>query len=179
VASVVAENGHGPSVEVATVGNEGFVGTPLLLGTDRSPAAAFCQVPGHGHRMSAAAFQREVRRSGDLSAIAHRYVQALMTLYAQSVACNRLHSIDQRAARWLLMTHDRVMADTFPLTQEFLSQMLGVRRAGVNVAANLLAEAGAISYSRGVITIVNRRALEKAACECYRVIRHEFDRLVG
>ena len=179
VISVVAEDDHGGSVEVATVGNEGFVGTPLLLGTDRSPASAFCQVPGHGHRLSAAAFREEVARNGDLSDIAHRYVQALMNLYAQSVACNRLHSIEKRAARWLLMTHDRVAADSFPLTQEFLAQMLGVRRAGVNVAAGILQQAGVISYSRGVITVVNRRGLEKAACECYEVIRREFQRLVG
>jgi CRP-like cAMP-binding protein len=179
VASVVMNDDHGNAVEVATVGNEGFVGTPLLLGTNRSPAAAFCQVPGHGHRMTANAFLSELRKNDEFSAITHRYVQALMNLYAQSAACNRLHTIEKRAARWLLMTHDRVAADTFPLTQEFLAQMLGVRRAGVNVAAGILQQAGAISYSRGIITVVNRRALEKASCLCYSVIRREFDRLIG
>jgi CRP-like cAMP-binding protein len=178
VCSVVMTAGQS-TVEVATVGREGFVGTPLLLGSDRTPATAFCQVPGEARRMPAAAFKREVKRNGALTVMLYRYIEVVMIQMAQAAACNRIHTIEKRAARWLLMTHDRVTADTFPLTQEFLAQMLGVRRAGVNVAMGILQKAGLVEYARGVVTIVDRAGLEQASCECYRVIRKETDRLVG
>src|SRR5262249_10911292 len=115
----------------------------------------------------------------ELSSRLYRYVGALIVQMAQSAACNRLHTIEKRAARWLLMTHDRVTADTFPLTQDFLAHMLGVRRAGVNVAAGILQRTGLIRYNRGIVTIVDRAGLEKASCGCYGIIRQEFDRLPG
>jgi len=178
VVSLVTAEVNGGSVELATIGNEGFVGTPLLLGTDRIPAVALCQIAGSALRMRAAAFLREVKRSEEFSLLLHRYVQMLIIQIAQSAACNRLHTVEKRAARWLLMTHDRVSSDTFALTQEFLSQMLGVRRAGVNVAAGILQRQGVIRYTRGVITVLDRRGLEKASCECYRIVRREFDRFI-
>ena len=114
-----------------------------------------------------------------LVALLHRYVQSLMLLMAQSSACNRLHPIQHRCARWLLMTHDRVGIDQFPLTQEFLSQMLGVRRAAVSEVASALRKAGLIRYSRGKITVTDRKGLEAASCECYLVVKEEYDRLLG
>lgn len=166
-------------IEVATIGNEGFVGVPVLLGVESAPEHVFCQVPGAALRMPARAFAEALQASPELSRVMLRYTQALITLIAQSSACNRLHNVEERAARWLLMTHDRVHADEFPLTQEFLAQMLGVRRQAVNVAAGILNRAGLISYVRGVIRILDRKGLEGAACECYASIQQEFARLVG
>ena len=129
--------------------------------------------------MEVRAFGEAFRRPGPLQTLLRRYTLALFNQVAQSAACNRLHSIEERCARWLLMTHDRVTGDQFELTQEFLSQMLGVRRSSVTVAAGMLQKAGLIQYSRGKIAIVDRPGLEAASCECYGVIRSEFDRLVG
>lgn len=167
----------GAAVEFATVGCEGMVGLPLFLGRETMPSRALCQVEGQSQRLPAAAFRETVRRSEPLAALLRRYTQALMIQVAQSVACNRLHSIDERCARWLLMTHDRVGADQFALTQEFLAQMLGVRRPSVSTVASRLQRAGLIRYRRGRITVVDRKGLEAAACECYRIVRAEFDRL--
>jgi CRP-like cAMP-binding protein len=128
--------------------------------------------------MRAAAFSALANQGGVLQGLLQRYTQALFSQIAQSSACNRLHTIDQRCARWLLQTHDRVSSDEFPLTQEFLAQMLGVQRSSVNGAAGALQERGVIRYSRGVITILDREGLEAAACECYRVIAGEFARLI-
>ena len=166
-------------IEVATVGNEGFVGVPIFLGATSMPGQAFCQVPGEAFRMEVGAFQRASESVGELREVLRRYVQGLFNQIAQSAACNRVHSIDERCARWLLMTHDRVGADTFPLTQEFLAQMLGVRRTGVSAAASILQKAGYVRYSRGVMTITDRAGLASAACECYRVVQDEYDRLLG
>jgi CRP-like cAMP-binding protein len=179
VASLVTTMEDGVVVEVATVGNEGLVGLPVFLGTDVSPLTAFVQVPGAAVRMPAAALEEEARSGGALSEILRRYTQAFLVQLARSSACNRRHSTEERCARWLLMTHDRVGADEFPLTQEFLSQMLGVRRAAVSVAAGLLQKAGLISYRWGRITVLDRGGLENTACECYRIIRNEYDRLLG
>jgi CRP-like cAMP-binding protein len=173
----VMEDGEG--VEVATIGNEGVIGLPLFLGVDRTSGQAFVQVPGDCLRMTAAAFKEEIKRKGRLTQTLQLYTQALMVQISQGMACNGIHSMRQRCARWLLMTHDRVAAETFPLSQEFLALMLGVRRAGVNKVATELKQAGLIQYSRGVIRILNRKELEAASCECYHVIKKEFDRLLG
>lgn len=178
VVSILSVMPDGSAVEVATVGREGMVGLPAVLGVEKGQALAFVQVPGHGLRVEAQAFREHVQRSGATRNVLDRYTQALFTQVSQGAACNRLHSIDERCARWLLMTHDRVGADRFPLTQQFLAQMLGVRRAGVSEVASQLQREGLLTYQRGVIRIVDRAGLEAAACECYRIIRSEFDRLV-
>ena len=179
VTSVISIMEDGVGVEVATVGNEGMVGLPLFLGAATTPLQAFCQVPGAAARLKADVFRDEIDRGSPLHGLLQRYTQALLNQIAQSAACNRVHSIDQRCARWLLMTHDRVRADQFLLTQEFLAQMLGVRRASVNTAAGMLQKAGFIRYTRGRITVTDRPGLESASCECYRIIKEDFDRLLG
>lgn len=179
VASLMTPMNDGPAVELATVGAEGMVGMPVFLGDDRMPSRAFMQVPGHGARMEANAFRTFVRGSGALNRVLLRYALALMTQMAQNAACNRTHSVEERCTRWLLMTQDRVRSPTFDLTQEFMAQMLGVRRPTVSIAAGILAQAGLISYVRGKITILDRSGLETACCECYRIITNEFERLLG
>lgn len=178
VVSLVAASADGTLIEVATIGNEGMVGLAAFLGAGAAPLTAFTQVPGEALRMNAAALQEEVHNGGALNDALRLYTQALLNQVAQSAGCNRMHSMEERCARWLLMTHDRCTADEFPLTQEFLAQMLGVRRASVTVAAGMLQKAGLISYQRGRIKVINRPALEQAACECYEVIRQEYDRLL-
>jgi CRP-like cAMP-binding protein len=179
VFSLVTIMEDGVGVEVATIGNEGVVGLPLFLGVDRTSGKAFTQVPGDFLRMTAEAFRKEIRRKGPLTQTLQLYTQALMVQISQGMACNGVHSIKQRCARWLLMTQDRVAAETFPLPQEFLALMLGVRRAGVNKVATELKKAGLIRYSRGVIHILNRKELENISCECYQVVNREFGRLLG
>jgi CRP-like cAMP-binding protein len=178
VTSLVSALEDGSIIEVATVGNEGMVGLAAFLGTATLPLTAFVQVPGEALRLSVAALAEETRGGGPLNDALRLYTQALLNQIAQSAACNRIHAIEERCARWLLMTHDRVTADEFPLTQEFLSQMLGVRRAGVSVAAGMLQKAGLIAYQRGKIRIIDRVGLEEASCECYELIRREYDRLL-
>lgn len=160
-------------VEVATVGREGMLGIPLMLGAETIPHRAFCQIPGDGLRIRADDF-REISRSGPFSRILHRYLEKLMVQLAQGGACNSRHSVEQRCARWLLMSRDRVDSDEFPLTQEFLCQMLGVRRATVSEAASKLQKAGYIKYARGIISILDREGLTGVACECYRILRDEY-----
>lgn len=179
VVSLVTVMEDGATAEIATVGNEGMVGLPVFLGTGMVPHQAFVQVPGDAFRIEAAAFREEAERWGPMTRIMQRYTQAIFTQVAQSAACNRLHSVEERCARWLLMTHDRVISDEFPLTQEFLSQMLGVRRASVSVIARLLQHAGLIRYRRGRVTILDRQGLESASCECYHIISSEYERLLG
>ena len=179
VCSMVATGGQSPGpdrllIEVATIGREGFVGTPLLLNANETRAQTFVQVPGHGRRMAARDFSLIVHDEPEFQVVLLRYTQALIMQISQAATCNRLHGIEERAARWLLMTHDRVDGDSFPLTQEFLGQMLGVRRQAVNIAAGILQKAGFIEYSRGNITILDRQGLEAASCECYRIIVDEF-----
>jgi CRP-like cAMP-binding protein len=161
------------------VGNEGMIGLPLFLGVTTTPSRAFTQVPGDSIRIKADAFQREVRRQGGLAKMLQVYTQALIVQISQGMACNGIHSIYQRTARWLLMTHDRVAAQKFPLSHEFIGAMLGVRRASVSEVASKLQKAGLIRYSRGVMEIVDRAGLEAVSCECYEIIQHEFDRLLG
>lgn len=166
-------------IEVGTVGNEGMVGLPVFLGADSIPGQAIVQIPGSAMRMETEVFKREVVSGTTLYKLLHRYTQALFNLIAQTAACNRIHSIEERFCRWMLIVHDRVNSDQFPLTQEFLSEMLGVRRAGVNKVAIIAQKAGLIQYSRGKITILDRSGLEVTSCDCYNTIKREFDRLVG
>jgi CRP-like cAMP-binding protein len=179
VVSLVIFTGGSLPVEVGSVGNEGLVGIPVFLGTDRSPARAIAQVPGAALRMEAEAFREEMRRAGPLPDLVRRYTQAIFTEISQSTVCNHLHSVEKRMCRWLLRTHDRVGADDFPLTQEFLAQMLAVRRPTVTAVAGVLQKAGLITYHRGRMTLLDRKGLEAASCECYRAVRKEFDRLLG
>jgi len=167
-------------VEAATIGREGMAGTPVVLGVRVTNAEAVAQVPGTAVRVDAERFMAHVRQGdGALFGILLRYAQALQEQIAQSVACNRHHSIEERCARWLLMTQDRVGADQFPLTQEFLAFMLGVRRASVTVAAGMLQQAGLIRYQRGRITVLDRTQLEAASCECYAVVQRKYEQFLG
>ena len=179
VASMVARMAEGGTIEVATIGNEGVVGLSTYLGNGRSPMEVFVQIPGEALRMDADAFLREILTSSAWRNIAHRYAEALLTQVGQSAACNRAHTVVQRCARWLLMSHDRVLGDAIALTHEYLGQMLGIRRASVSQAAAKLKRLKLIDYHRGWIRVLNRKGLEKAACECYRFIRSHHDRLVG
>lgn len=179
VISLLAPPEAGSSIEVATIGNEGFAGLPLFLGAKRSPGSCFSQVPGKALRMSAAHFLAAIKNNGNLTAILHLYTQALMIQISQGTACNRAHTIQQRCARWLLLTHDRVGRDEFLLTQEFLGQMLGIRRASVGEIATALQKRGLIKYSRGQLQITNRKGLESVSCVCYSIIRKEYDRLLN
>jgi CRP-like cAMP-binding protein len=167
------------AVEVATVGREGFVGVPVLLRADSMPVRSFVQVEGNAYRMGASAFRTVVRESEGIQQLFLRYSLALFNQVAQSVVCNRLHSLESRCARWLLMTRDRLETDHFMLTQEFLAYMLGVHRPAVTIAAGILQEAGCIQYARGRITITDRAALERASCMCYQAIRANYEALVG
>ena len=179
VVSMLAQMEEGILIEVATVGNEGMIDLPLFLGADLTPGTSFSQIPGDALRMSAKYFRKAIATSGALTRALHRYTQALMVQISQGNACNRIHSLEERCARWLLLCHDRVGKDEFMLTQEFLSQMLGVRRASVNLAAAAFQHAGFIKYSRGRLRISNRKGLESTVCQCYAVIREEYDRMLN
>jgi CRP-like cAMP-binding protein len=167
------------TIEVGIIGNEGLVGSPVFLGSDRSPTKAIAQVPGAALRLEAKVFQKEMRRGGALHGLVQRYTQTMINQISQSIVCNRRHSVEKRMCRWLLMSHDRVGADEFPLTHEFLAQMLGVRRPTVTAVAGTLQKAGPISYHRGNITVLDRKGLEAASCECYQVVARELGRLLG
>lgn len=179
VGSLVNTMRNGDAAEVGTIGNEGVVGLPVVLGDDRAPTSVYVQVPGAGLRMKAALFKKELTRSASMQAVMLRYGHAFFNQVAQSAACNHFHTLQQRCCRWLLMTHDRMQSDEFLLTQEFLAMMLGVQRTGVTAAAGALQRAGLIRYKRGNVTIINRRALMQRSCECYGVSKREFDRLLG
>ncbi|KJH73419.1 Crp/Fnr family transcriptional regulator [Aliterella atlantica] len=179
VCSLLSLTSKGELIEVATIGNEGMVGLPVFLGANQIPGIAIVQVPGEALRMRAEDLQTQVTPGTVLYELLHRYTQALFNLIAQSALCNRVHSIEQRCCRWLLLTHDRVGGDEFPLTHEFLSQMLGVRRAGVSEVASRLQNAGFMSYRYGKIVILDRNGLEATSCECYETIKAEFERLIG
>lgn len=176
--SLITRMQDGSAIETGTVGNEGLVGIPVFLRAERMPVEAFCQIPGSAMRMTSATFQREVTPDLALYRLLQRYTQALFNQSAQSAACNRLHTIEARFCRWMLMTRDRVNDDQFPMTQEFLAEMLGVQRSSVNLIAATIQRAGLIEYRRGQMTILDRAGMEEVACECYAVIREEFDRLV-
>ena len=179
VGSLVNTMANGDAAEVGTIGNEGMVGLPLILGDTRAPTEVYVQVPGAGLRMTAASFSRELAHSETMRKVMLHYTHAFFNQVAQSAACNQLHSLRQRCCRWLLMTHDRMQADEFLLTQEFLAMMLGVQRTGVTAAAGALQRSGIITYKRGNVTVIDRAGLERQSCECYGISRMEFDRLLG
>jgi CRP-like cAMP-binding protein len=179
VASIVTRMAEGGIIEVATIGNEGLVGLSAYFGDGRFPMEVFVQIPGEAVRMEADIFRREARADEAFARVIRRYTQALLVQIGQSFACNRVHPIHERCARWLLMSHDRVPGEEVDLTQEFLAEMLGVRRAGVTQAASILRRRKLIDYRRGKIRILDRKGLERAACECYGFIRSEHDRQMG
>jgi len=177
VISLVTALDDGAIVEVATIGNEGIVGVPLLSGGSLA-VRAISQVAGRALRMKADLFLAELDRNGPLSKVVRRYLQALFGQISQAAACNRLHSNEERLSRWLLMSHDRVGVDEFAITHEFLGQMLGSRRATVTLSAGILQAAGLIRYHRGLVTVIDRPGLEAVSCECYGVIKDELDRVI-
>jgi CRP-like cAMP-binding protein len=177
--SVVMTMEDGRTAEVATVGNEGMVGLAAFFGNGVALGETIVQVPGaFAYVMSAASFNEEMRRGGTLYGLVNRYSQAVLASVMHTAACNGLHAADQRCARWLLQSHDRVGRDWFELTQEFLAIMLGVRRATVSMIAQELQRAGLIIFRRGGVTILDREGLEQTACECYAAIRAQFERLL-
>ncbi len=175
VISVVSELDEGGPIETGTVGNEGVSGIPAFLGARKASSRAFCQIAGHALRIRSELMLKERAKNTRLAALVFGIADAFMSMLAQSAACNRAHSVEARMARWLLMTHDRVERDDFPLTQEFLAMMLGVRRPTVNTAGLALQQAGLIQYSRGNITIKNRHGLEASSCECYFYVKRVFE----
>lgn len=178
VVSMVSILRDGTTIEVGTAGYEGMAGLPLFLGDDSSTVRAFAQIPGAGIRMDAETFRRCSGVPGAFHRMMLRYTQAFLTQVAQTAACNGAHLVEQRCARWLLMTHDRVAGDEFPLTHEFLAFMLGVRRAGVSIAMRALHDLGLVRYTRGWVGVVDRAGLERASCECYQVVRSHIERLL-
>jgi CRP-like cAMP-binding protein len=178
VISVVTTMNDGSAIETATVGYEGMCGAQVALGAQEMFGRWFCQIPGRAYKMSVADFLRGYERDERWRAAVGRYLQAVIDVLSQSVACNRLHLVSERCARWLLMSADRVHSADFPLTHEALATMLGVRRAGVSVAAAELQAAGYLSYRRGRFHMIDPAGLESAACECYAVTRAIYDRLL-
>jgi CRP-like cAMP-binding protein len=167
-----------PQMEMATIGKEGIVGASEVLQALGAIGLNLVQIPGTAVRIEAKAFRKLLSNRPPLQELIHRHLYALLRQVLYGAACNRLHSMEERCARWLLMTHDRAGQDTFPLTQEFLSHMLGVRRATVNVATGMLKKAGFIRYVRGKITVVDRPGLESASCDCYHAILRVYDALL-
>lgn len=176
--SMVAMTGDGQWVETGMVGKEGMFSVATVLGDDTPSQRAMVQLAGSGLRMSAAVLHEEAEANPKVRALLLRYVQATLTTAAQAAACNRLHLLERRFARWLLSVHDRAEGDTFPMTHDFLAMMLGVRRPGVTVAAQTLREDGLITYTHGIVTIIDRPGLEAASCDCYGFIREELKRLL-
>ena len=175
IISLISELSENSLLEVGMVGNEGMAGLAVFMGVNSSSTRALVQGAGTAMRMSSAAVRTEASQLGNFHHLLHRYSHSLLTQVSQSSACNRFHLVDARLARWLLMTKDRLGAEEFPLTQEFLSTMLGVRREGVSKAAGALQAAKLIRYSRGMITILNSRGLEAKSCQCYAIIKAETD----
>lgn len=169
----------GTGVEIGTVGREGIGGVQAALGVTRVPSEMVCQISGDTLFMSVEAFIECLDKLPTFRRFALRYAQSMMNFMAQSVACNRLHTLTERCARWLLMTRDRVNGDEFFLTQEYLAYMLGVRRSGVTIAAGTLQNAGILRYKRGHMQILDGIALEYASCECYEIVKNEFERLLS
>jgi CRP-like cAMP-binding protein len=169
----------GSTAEMGLVGNEGIVGISLFMGGETTPNRAMVQGGGGAFRMKAKVMLDEFKRGGEFQHVLLRYTQALITQISQTAVCNRLHSVEQRLCRWLLMTHDRAESDQLQMTHEFISNMLGVRREGVTMAAQRLQEAGMISYVRGQINILDREQLLVRVCECYGVVKDEHKRLLG
>jgi CRP-like cAMP-binding protein len=168
----------GASAEIAVTGNEGLVGISLFMGGESTPSRAVVQSAGSGFRLGASVLKREFALGGNLQHLALRYTQALITQMAQTAVCNRHHALDQQLCRWLLLSLDRLQGDELLMTQELIANMLGVRREGVTEAAGKLQAEGLIHYSRGRIKVLDRAKLEKRVCECYAVVKKEFDRLL-
>ena len=168
----------GASAEIAIVGNEGILGISLFMGGESTPSRAVVQSAGHAFRLKAALLKNEFGRFGPTMHLLLRYTQALITQMAQTAVCNRHHSVDQQLCRWLLLSLDRLQTNELSMTQELIANMLGVRREGVTEAAGKLQNAGLISYQRGRITVLDRPGLEARSCECYQVVKTEFDRLL-
>ena len=169
----------GSSAEIAGVGNEGILGISLFMGGNTTPSRAVIQTAGHGYRLKAQFMMEEFNRAGVMLRLLLRYTQALITQMSQTAVCNRHHSLEQQLCRWLLLTLDRLPSRELVMTQELVASMLGVRREGVTEAAGKLQHAGIISYRRGHITVIDRSGLETHACECYKVVKKEFDRLLS
>lgn len=179
VISLVTMMADGDQVEAMTVGNDGFSGIPVFHGVETSPNRGIGQITGLARRLSVESFRELTLECSCLHRLLHRYSEFVYETVAQSAACNRLHVIEQRCARWLLMSQDRVGRDSFDLTQEFLAEMLGVRRPGVTVAMGILEKAGLIAHGRGNITVVDRAGLERAACECYQTLRDRQSKVIA
>jgi CRP-like cAMP-binding protein len=169
----------GASAEIAVVGNEGILGISLFMGGETTPSRAVVQSEGHGYRLSSQHLKREFNRGGPMMHLLLRYTQALITQMSQTAVCNRHHSVDQQLCRWLLLSLDRLSSDELTMTQELIANMLGVRREGVTESAGKLRDAGVIAYSRGHIKVLDRLKLEEHVCECYAVVKKEFDRLLS
>jgi CRP-like cAMP-binding protein len=178
IVSLLYVTESGASAEIAIAGNEGLVGISLFMGGESTPSRAVVQSAGEGYRVNASVLKREFALGGALQHLALRYTQALITQMAQTAVCNRHHSVDQQLCRWLLLSMDRLPGNELKMTQELIANMLGVRREGVTAAAGDLQAAGLIHYSRGHITILDRKGLEQRVCECYAVVKTEFDRLL-
>jgi CRP-like cAMP-binding protein len=168
----------GASAEIAITGNEGVVGISLFMGGESTPSRGVVQSEGYGYRLGASVMRREFALGGSLQHLALRYTQALLTQMAQTAVCNRHHALDQQLCRWLLLSLDRLQGNELLMTQELIANMLGVRREGVTEAAGKLQAEGLIHYRRGKITVLDREKLEQRVCECYAVVKREFDRLL-
>ena len=177
ICSIVASMESGNTIEVGITGRDGLVGTSAILGTGLAMNRSYMQLAGHGFRVKAKVLKEQAESSPELRSCLLRGVQALLVQTAQTAACNRVHEVEERLARWLLMCHDRMQADYLAVTHEFLGMMLGTRRTSVTVAAGILQKAGLIAYSRGHVTIENRIGLNDVACECYQVVHQEYVRL--
>lgn len=169
---------NGASAEIAVVGNEGILGVSIFMGGDTTPSRAVVQSDGYGYRLKAQLMKDEFNRAGPVLRLLLRYTQALITQMSQTAVCNRHHSVEQQLCRWLLLSLDRLESNELVMTQELISNMLGVRREGVTEAAGKLQKSGLIHYSRGRIEVLDRPGLEKHVCECYHVVKTEFDRLL-
>jgi CRP-like cAMP-binding protein len=178
IVSLLYVRESGASAEIAITGNEGLIGISLFMGGESTPSRAVVQSAGHGYRLKSSVLKREFALGGQLQHLALRFTQALITQMAQTAVCNRHHAVDQQLCRWLLLSLDRLPGNELAMTQELISNMLGVRREGVTEAAGKLQAAGLIHYSRGHITVLDRPKLEQRVCECYAVVKREFDRLL-
>ena len=177
--SLVSIMMDGSTTEIGLVGNEGMIGIPAILGGKSTISRSIVQISGLALKIPAEIMVREFHRGEKFQQLTLLYVQAMLTQVSQSAACNRQHKIEERLARWLLSVHDCVLKNEIPLTQEFIANMLGIRRSGVTVAAGILQQAGIIHHSRGKITILDQSGLEDTACECYRIVQNEFLRLLN
>ncbi|MDO8788382.1 MAG: Crp/Fnr family transcriptional regulator [Sulfuritalea sp.] len=178
IVSLLYVMADGASAEIAVVGNEGVVGVSLFMGGETTPSRAVVQSAGHAYRMTGELLKGEFHRAGPMQYLLLRYTQALLTQMAQTTVCNRHHSLDQQFCRWLLLSSDRLLSDELIMTQELIAGMLGVGREGITETACKIQEAGLIAYHRGHITVLDRAGLEARACECYAVVKKEFDRLL-